>query len=287
MLRAKLRLDQMRPIEGRARSQDRPLPIFLISFNRGEVLQKSIALLDHQDRAVEIVVNDFGSDDPATLQILSELEASGITIYRREKIETADDLNKVDDTVQDYMTRTGYDGRYAVSDCDIWFDKSSSDSIDVYEALLDRFPRMECAGPMLRIADIPAEYPLFEQVMNRHIDQFWQHKPIWLRCGGKRVPCLPAAFDTTFAIHRAGSRFQRLKAGLRVYQPYDATHIDWYLTHEDFWDSEYFKTSSSKIAHWNNQQYQEHAQGKNFLFNGFYEVEWASGTGRTVWRKLK
>lgn len=266
--------------------REKPLPIFLISFNRGRVLQETIESLRIQERPIDIIVNDFGSDNSETTRVLDDLEQNGICIYRREKIKSADELNSVDDVVQDHMQRIGEMRNYAVSDCDINFATSSSNSITIFEKLLDRFSHVDCVGPMLRISDIPRDYPLYERVMNRHIEQFWRQRPVWVSLDEQRVPCLPSPFDTTFAIHRAGSSFKRFKKGLRLYAPYDAMHMDWYLTEDSFWKSEYLNSSDENISHWNNGQSWENAKGETLRYSKYFDVDWSSGRGKTVRRQI-
>ena len=64
-----------------AECRRRPLPAFLISYNRGAMLQASIAGLKKQTRATDIVIHDNGSTDPATLTVLQSLEQEGTRIY--------------------------------------------------------------------------------------------------------------------------------------------------------------------------------------------------------------
>ena len=101
---------------------------------------------------------------------------------------------------------------------------------------------------MLRISDIPQDYPLFNRVMNRHIEQFWQHDALIVEDRNGDVAVLECVIDTTFALHRAGEPFRRLKTAVRVYEPYEARHLDWYRTDDD----EYTLMSSEEISHWNN-----------------------------------
>ncbi len=265
---------------------DEPLPVFLISFNRGDVLMDTIAALRQQSRPVEFIINDFGSDEEQTLDVLSMLEQQGVVVYRRQKIHNADELNSVNEIIVDYMGRFEVARRYAVSDCDISFSDSSPDSLFVYEELLDRFQRVECAGPMLRISDIPLDYPLFDTVMNRHIAQFWGQRPVWLGNDGRLTAVLPAPFDTTFAIHRAGSCFKRLKHGLRVYGPYDALHVDWYLTQDAFWDTPYIRSANKEVAHWNSKEFWAESQERKLDYLAYYDVDWQDGHGRTVRRNV-
>ncbi len=102
---------------------------------------------------------------------------------------------------------------------------------------------------MLRIADIPASYRLFNHVMNRHIEQFWHKQPERIQTRSGDCAYIEATIDTTFALHREGSKFRRLKRGLRVYHPFEARHLDWY---PDAGQDSYRETSSAAISHWNN-----------------------------------
>jgi glycosyltransferase involved in cell wall biosynthesis len=233
------------------------LPIVVISYNRGAMLRKVIASYRLMAWPTEIFVHDNGSDDPDTIAILAGLEKEGVTVIRAPAIQYADDLNLVDLTVQKiFKGRTPTP--YAVTDCDVDLSTASPCALAVYLALLRSHPEAECVGPMLTVADIQRSYPLFNRVMNIHIDHFWKHNPLWTNAAGQKVAYLPAPIDTTFAIHRAGEPFRRLKNGIRVYAPFEARHLDWYLSDERSGD--YHSKSSAAISHWNNKDFlAEHA----------------------------
>ena len=125
----------------------------------------------------DIIIHDNGSTDPDTLRVLDELEASGAKVFRASPISTPEELNRVNDTIERYFSDWAERSRYVVTDCDIDMSVAKSNALEVYDELLTMFRRVECAGPMLRIRDIPESYPLFNRVMNRHIDQFWRHTP--------------------------------------------------------------------------------------------------------------
>jgi glycosyltransferase involved in cell wall biosynthesis len=227
-----------------------PLPVFLISFNRGAMLRRAIHSIRRLDRTTDVVVHDNGSDDAATLAILDDLEGEGIQVYRNALIEHPDELNQVHNTVSQYFREREPGGRYAVSDCDIDLAVAHPRALDIYDELLDLFPDSDCVGPMLRISDIPRSYPLYNWVMNRHIEQFWGKVPEWTTTSAGLVAFQRALIDTTFALHRENTHFHRLKHGLRVYEPYEALHMDWYLP--DIGSDPYSTTSSPAISHWNN-----------------------------------
>jgi hypothetical protein len=175
---------------------------------------------------IEVVVHDNGSDDADTLAYLAELSGSGVHVTWGRKIRTPDDLNSVNETVRNFFGGLPK-SRYVVTDCDVDMSIAAADALTIYGELLNQFPHASCVGPMLRIRDIPRDYPLFNWAMNRHIDQFWRHTPQWTETSVGRIAFLPAPVDTTFALHREGEDFRRLARGIRVYYPYEARHLDW------------------------------------------------------------
>jgi glycosyltransferase involved in cell wall biosynthesis len=231
--------------------QSSAIPIFVISYNRGQYLDRVIESYRAQDIPVEIVIHDNGSTDELTAEVLSGLSSAGNIVYRYGPISAPEELNNVDASVSRYRSETEYAGPYAVTDCDIDLGNASPDALRTYLALLHMFAEVECVGPMLTISDVPKSYPLFNRVMLRHISQFWGRQPQWTQIEGRMIAYLKHRIDTTFAVHRAGSSFRRLKDGLRVYHPYEARHLDWYVS--DAGSSRYGQTSSPAISHWDNE----------------------------------
>jgi len=237
-----------------------PTPIFVISYNRGRMLREAIDSYLRLADAVEVIVHDNGSDDPATLECLYALRRAGTRVVNAPKIHEQAQLNSVNETVRAHFAGAP-SSRYVVTDCDIDMSIAAPDALAIYGELLDRFPEAACAGPMLRVRDIPRDYPLFNHAMNRHIEQFWQQIPQWAGTSAGRTAILPAPIDTTFALHRAGEDFERHKHGIRVYHPYEARHLDWYLTGADTGTDAYEHTSSERISHWSNSaQRKRHGQ---------------------------
>ena len=235
-----------------------PLPLVIISYNRAAMLRRVIASYRRQTVAVEIVVHDNGSVEPETLELLDELEREGLRVFRNAAISSADELNRVDETVSAIFA-SRESSPYIVTDCDVELAASSTETIATYLRLLNAFPDAECVGPMLRIDDIRKSYPLFGRVMNLHIRQFWRRRPRITRIGELEIAYIRAKFDTTFAVHRSTHAFRRMKAGIRVYAPFDARHLDWY-PHEFACDDNpaaqgYRRSSSSAISHWGNLTY--------------------------------
>ena len=251
--------------------RERPMPAFLISFNRGHVLERTIDSLKRQSRAIEIVIHDNGSTDSDTIEVLDRLEQTGARVFRNQRIVCVDDLNKVNETVDAFFADWAEPSRYIVSDCDVDMTIAAPEALDVYDELLNLFRHIASVGPMLRIRDISTTYPLFNRVMNRHIEQFWQHLPSWAESSFGRVAYLATLIDTTLAMHRAGEPFVRLKQALRVYEPYEAQHLDWYL--EAIEDSNYASTSDPGISHWNNTTECDRYRDAELEHRSFYSVQ--------------
>jgi hypothetical protein len=228
-----------------------PVPAFLISFNRGRFLKKATDAIGRLKTPTQIVVHDNGSDDGETIAILKQMETEGCIVRRRAKINSPDELNNVNETVQEFFRDWGEPKNYVVSDGDIDVSDADQRLLDLYAELLARYREVSCVGPMLRIDDIDPNYPLYGRVMNRHIEQFWQHVPSCDHLPGFGVVWFqPAKIDTTFALHRAGEPFRRLKDGLRTYRPFEARHLDWYLQH---FTGTFANSASPRISHWGTQ----------------------------------
>jgi hypothetical protein len=247
---------------------DGPIPAFLISFNRGGMLKQTIRGLERMAHPVTILVHDNGSTDASTVDVLNELAARNIKIYKHDPINTADDLICVNKSIEDYFRSHAY-CPYIVSDCDIDMSIASPHTLNLYLDLLDKFPDAECVGPMLRIHDVPRSYRLYNQMMNRHVDQFWGKHPQWVETNFGRIAYIEAPFDTTLAIHRPGRTFARFRQGLRVYHPFEARHLDWYSDGRSI----YRETSSSEISHWNNAKYTDDYKDVDILYDRFFIVK--------------
>ncbi|MES2203862.1 MAG: glycosyltransferase family A protein [Pseudomonadota bacterium] len=248
----------------------KPTAIFIISYNRGEYLKRVISSYKKQDRPVDIIIHDNGSDDLNTRKALADAEKKGIKVYYKEKIHCADELNNVSETIHDYFRDWSEPQEYIVTDCDIDLSMTDKNAINIYSALLNKFNNVDCVGPMLTIADIPHTYPLRNKALNRHIMQFWHKKPLKLEYDGREIFYIFAPIDTTFAIYRAGSEYRRLKSGLRLYNPFEAKHLDW---HEVQKNDSYSQSSNSKISHWSNEQFKKENKNEKLHYSSFYIIQ--------------
>lgn len=244
----------------------------MISYNRGAMLREVLASYAALSDETEIVVHDNGSDDPETVEILQDLEQSDIRVARGRAISSPDELSTVNDTITSHFGGIP-SSSYVVTDCDIDLSIAAPDALTIYAELLDQFGEASCAGPMLRIRDIPPAYPLFNRAMNRHIEQFWRHPPQWTETSAGRTAVLRAIFDSNFALHRRGEFFRRFKRGIRTYHPYEARHLDWYASPTSASDSGYERTSSDQISHWNNRLHRQAYAREPLRYREFFYVE--------------
>jgi len=243
-----------------------PVPIFIIHFNRGSMLRKVIASYQMQSVPTEIIVHDNGSDGPDTLVHLAELEAAGIKIFRRSKISNVRELANVNETITEVLATRG-DAPYVVTDCDVQL--LDPGALAVYLELLAAAPQAVMVGPMLRIEDLDPAFPLYNDVYNWNIAQFWRKSPCFTKIGNKSVAYQPADIDTTFAVLRPHQKFERLQPGLRVYAPYDARHLDWYA--EELVD-EYRSSAGSNISHYSNGEYIENVRANFLEYDEFLKI---------------
>ena len=184
------------------------------------------------------------------------------------KIFDADELNNVNETAVEYFDQSQSSAQnYIVTDCDIDMSGTKTNAIDISCGLLNTFEVVECVGPMLTIEDIPTDYPLYNHVMNRHISQSWGNTPQIIDTNFGQIAFQVAPIDTTFAVHRRGEPFRRLKSGLRLYRPYEAKHLDWYVT------SPASYSKGEAISHWANQEYINENYNVPLHYDKFYVIK--------------
>ena len=258
-------------------------PIFIISFNRKDYLEQSIRSY-HQLENSTVIIHDNGSDDEETLAYLERLEAEGITVNRSAKITAQAELNNVNQSIERYFLNHKK-ADYIVTDPDIQLLTGAQNTISIYKYFLKKFKDIESIGPMLKIDDIPRRYPLYNETINRHVAQFWQHKPQILKCKNEEIAYLPCPIDTTFSMHRAGAPFKRLTKGIRLYGQYSARHLDWYdpLAFE----RTHYRNAHSDIAHWSNNNFYDEFKDEPLKYTSYYDVKSDSKNLVVITRKVK
>jgi hypothetical protein len=200
----------------------------------------------------------MGSTYQPLLDYYESLKQQGVDITICERLQgDANALNSVSAAIERYKIGRTFD-YYAVTDSDISLELAPSYTLDVYTHCLEAFPKSEIVGPMLKITDIPEGYPAREWAWKRHVDQFWHKSPEKFEFRGSDVYYQFAPIDTTFGVLRAKSIYRRLLSGIRVYHPYEALHLDWYITQANITEDQinYLKTSNPNIAHWCSSWYE-------------------------------
>jgi len=229
------------------------IPVFYIARDRVGVLRKSLDSLAPFREQLQIVLHDNESSFPGMLEYLSELESQGARVYSSKHTGSLEDISEsVAQTIQrwfdDSKSRAQH---YVVSDPDIAFEDPPPDLLDIYRAILDRYSEAMVVGPMLRIDDIPDAYPLKEKVIQLHTEQFWHKEPVTVRILNKSIQIQQAPIDTTFGMYRRDFGFKRLNMGVRVYAPYAARHLDWYIDPANMQpDQVYYVNHASEVSHW-------------------------------------
>lgn len=246
-----------------------PVPIFVISYNRRWQLERALASY-RQLGDIEVVIHDNGSDAVEVVAYLDELERAGVHVERSGKIASVDDLESVNETIAHYF-ESRPPAEYVVTDPDIELVGGAEGAIDVYRHLLRANPDVESVGPMLRIDDVPASYPLRTTVLNWHIHQFWRNSPDIVRVGPELVALQRCPIDTTFAMHRAGVPFRRLSRGIRLYGRYAARHLDWYADGPA--DGVYARTARPEISHWGNERFHAEHSDDELVYRQYLDVE--------------
>lgn len=229
------------------------IPIFILSFERLSVLKQSIDSYRRLLPEPVIVIHDTGSTYEPLLDYYEELKREGAQIYlNRKPVTTAADLNAIADTISDYFSSRPH-SEYVVTDPDVAFtDECLSDALDFFSHMLATSPQTDVVGPMLRIDDIPDYYPLKSAVIQRHTRQFYHKVPHTVEWRGRIIGYQHAYIDSTFGLFRAGFPYRRpLPNGIRVYAPYWAHHLDWYLDPNDLTqDQQLYLQKASRVSHW-------------------------------------
>ena len=137
--------------------------LFIISYNRIAVLRESLVSFRPLFNCANIYIIDKGSDYQQLLNYYEELKKEGINIiYSDPMIGGADGpggLNDLHKEIDKYKDQYKY---YAVTDPDISLEGCDDDLLSIYASFLETFPDINIVGPMLRIDDIPKDYPARE-----------------------------------------------------------------------------------------------------------------------------
>lgn len=227
--------------------------IFILSFNRLTVLRRAVRSFRKRVPWRDLVILDNGSDYRPLLEWYRWFEKKGGTVLPGPPLgDDPDDLSRAAERIEAYKAEHPCD-YYAVTDPDISLETARTDALTLFSTILDRHPEQKVVGPMLRIRDIPSHYPAREWALFHHKQQFWSQPPEkFLQWKHKRIWYQISGIDTTFGLMRGDHIFQRAQPGIRVYHPYEALHLDWYLDPDNLAEDQkfYLQHGSGGVSHW-------------------------------------
>lgn len=239
------------------------IKIYIISYNRLTTLRRSVNSYIKLDeiKYKNISIIDTGSTYEPLLNYYEELLGLGVEItFSKKLLKGPEELNNVANIINTKNQFANLD-YYVVTDPDISLENSPSNTLKVYISVLNNLKDIEIVGPMLRIQDIPAEYTARDLCWERHVAQFWNKTPIKLLISliginGENTPIdifyQRARIDTTFGLLHGSTKYKRLLDGARLYNPYEALHLDWYFTAQNIPEDQlkYIETCNLNISHW-------------------------------------
>lgn len=205
-----------------------PIPVFIITRDRVSCLKQCLEGYKKLGD-VEIVIHDNNSTYPPMVEYLKELETQGIKVYYHPV--TTNDFNdisqEVANTIKDWY-KTNDSPYYIVTDPDIELENPSPELLEFYiDVMKQHNPTV--VGCMLRIDDLPDHFVIRDEMVKSHMIQFWgEHRNNYI-FEHNGIKCQRCAIDTTFGLYKKEFEFKRLNHGIRVYEPYMARHLDWYL----------------------------------------------------------
>lgn len=134
---------------------------------------------------------------------------------------------------------------YVYSDPDVVpISECPADFIAMFHQILELSPQIAKVGFGLKIDDIPAHYPLREEVM-QHERRFWM-QPL-----DQRRTLYAAPIDTTFALYRPKMTGGWWLPAVRTSVPYMARHLPWYENPNSMTEEQVFYKESAAInTHW-------------------------------------
>lgn len=214
------------------------IPIFIITFNRLECLQKQLLVLQKYGFKNISIIDNCSTYKP----LVDFLSKQTITVYRMDKNYGHLVLWKCKKFEHIIQYRP-----FILTDCDVIPDDACpKDFIKIFFDILYSDKKLTKVGFSLHIDDIPDSYHLKNKVINWE-KKFWKEKY-------NETAHFKAAIDTTFALYRPGIRpyERRWWNAVRTNAPYIARHTPWYADSKNC-DEEtayYKKMIDPKSSNW-------------------------------------
>ncbi len=232
-----------------------PIPVFIITFQRLSSLKETVKSIENQSYPTQVIFIDNNSTYKPLLEYLKKRENKGNYVFWNK---TNDPFGNTKKCIKKYVKKelllTSH--YFCVTDPDIRL--LHSDCLKVYIQILNK-EKVFCVGPALRTFDIPDYYPL-RDVVQKQRDHMLQNVKIKHDFITEDVTYCFWRIDTTFAVYNINIPYRRAcdHVGIRVLDPYEAQHLDWYLNAYNLSDDQryYIEKSLNHITHWcgNNDQ---------------------------------
>lgn len=224
-----------------------PVPIFIITHNRLEVLMKTLKSFENFTTPHEIVIHDNSS---TFVPLVDFLKKGAYRVYWNK----GNELNDVAESISTYFEETKSSSEYyVVTDPDIEMTKETpTDMLEMYMFLLNSHPSVTAVGPELKVDDIPDCYPLKNDLLRKHKIGHRNDKVTEWKWKDSVQKGAFRPLDTTFGMYRRSFVFKRLNPALLTWYPYNARHLDWYIDPREMKEDQifYMKDSSNKWGHW-------------------------------------
>ncbi len=194
-----------------------PLPIFIVSYNEADNLRRIVSSCQRQGHAVEVAIYDDGSDEPDTVAYLNQLEQDRVMVYRGGRDHPGELRERVNNAILEFFRDWSEPSRYAVARCGADFSAVDAISLDLYDDLLDRFPRADSVGPAL-VGLRPGEMSA-EMAVNCGTPASAKHGNGGAAITSCKCYIIEGGFDLGFAIYRPGKPLLATMKSLRVCDP--------------------------------------------------------------------
>ena len=235
------------------------IPIFIIVHNQYEILKRSLASFEkYIDHPKQFVFHNTNSQYQPTLDFLASRKQQGDIVYNTN----VNHHLTVRETIADYLSKHPECEYFILTDPDIELQDSPGNIIDVYKYLINKY-KVFCVGSWLRVDDIPESYPKRDEVYRVYKPYYTHDKKIQERFNDTEFSVSVAPIDTTFQLIRAkgfkaSEHFPHDKI-IRVFEPYNARHLDWYVDPNNMLPGQKFcSENATVISHWNNPNWSGH-----------------------------
>ena len=209
------------------------IPIFIISYNRKDTLQRCIERFQ-KDGYKNLIILDNASTDDELLTYLKMLKCKVYFLKKNYGHHVLWDCGLFEDIIKQQF--------FVLTDPDVLpIDECPTDYVEKFYEILQRHPDKTKVGFSLKIDDLPDEYKYKYDIIR--FESFYWEKRIRYN-----FPIYDAPIDTTFALYcpSGGENRERFYDGIRTGFPYIARHLGWYVN--DFSQENYYSNSGNSFS---------------------------------------